>query len=71
MSILSAYGRRVIGFINAYTPWESLQSGKHIPMMAAEITGSVGVRQADIAKQEIKLRDGKSSKINPGEICAG
>ena len=40
-------------------------------MMAAEITGSVGVRQAEIARQDMKLRDGKSSNINPGEICAG
>ena len=37
-------------------------------MMAAEITGSVGVRQADTAKQDTKLRDGKSSDINP-RVC--
>ena len=36
-------------------------------MIAAEITGSVGVRQADMAKQEIKLSDGKSSNMNPWE----
>jgi len=37
------------------------------PTIAAEITGSVGVRQAEIAKQDTKLRDGKRSNINPGE----
>lgn len=39
-------------------------------MIAAEITGSVGVRQADMAKQDMKLSDGKSSNMNPGEIHA-
>jgi len=37
-------------------------------MIAAEITGSVGVRHADMAKQEIKLSDGKRSNMNPGEV---
>ena len=40
--------------------------GKHIPMIAAEITGSVGVRQADIAKQDIRLSDGNSNNKKPG-----
>ena len=37
-------------------------------MIAAEITGSVGVRQADMARQEIKLSDGKSNSMNPGDV---
>jgi hypothetical protein len=36
-------------------------------MITAETTGSVGVRQADIAKQDIKLSEGKSSSMNPGK----
>ena len=44
--------------------------GKHLLTMAAEITGSVGVRQADIVKQDAKLSDGKSSNINPEGIRA-
>jgi hypothetical protein len=33
--------------------------------MAAEITGSVGVRVAATTRQDIKLRDGKSRNMNP------
>jgi hypothetical protein len=34
---------------------------KHIPTMVAQIIGSVGVKQADMARQETKLRLGKSN----------
>lgn len=70
MSVLSTCGQRVIHFINAYpTLGEPRLARKHLPTMAAEITGSVGVRHADIAKQDIKLSEGKSRAVNPGEMC--
>ena len=45
-----------------------LEDPRRLPTIAAEITGSVGVRQADIVKQDMKLSEGKSSDMNPGEI---
>jgi hypothetical protein len=69
MSVLSTYGQRAIHFISADRPLGKV--GKHSPMIAAEITGSVGVRQADMAKQDMKLSDGKSSNMNPGQMCVG
>ena len=47
---------------------ESLSCGRayrHIPTMAAQMMGSVGVRQAAIAKSETKERPGKIAVIKP------
>ena len=65
MCVLSTY-------VPKHTPFHQRSSTPgtawNSPMIAAEITGSVGVRQADMAKQEIKLSDGKSSNMNPRRI---
>lgn len=64
-SIVSVpYGPRTMDFLNADLSQESWIE-KYLPTMAAEITGSVGVRQAAITRQDRKLRVGKRTDINP------
>lgn len=44
-------------------------TGSDEPTMAAQIMGSVGVRQAAITKDEMKLIGGKITKTRPAELC--
>ena len=37
----------------------------HVPTMAAHMIGSVGVKHADIARQETKDRSGKMARSKP------
>jgi hypothetical protein len=51
--------------------WEQLLQGVteeekfHVPTMAAQMIGSVGVRQAEIPRQEMNEREGKRDRIRP------
>lgn len=38
---------------------------RDLPTIAAHMIGSVGVRQAETAKHEMKFRDGKRVRIKP------
>ena len=64
--VLSSYGRRVSPCLHS----GDLGVGKHALTIAAEIAGSVGVRQVDIVKQDVKSSEGKSSNMDPEETHA-
>jgi hypothetical protein len=42
--------------------------GHNAPTMAAEMMGSVGVRQAEMARHEMKLRLGMSAFKMPAQV---
>ena len=65
-SVLSSCGQTVSSCLHS----GDLGVGGHLLTIAAEITGSVGVRQADIVKQDVKSSEGKSSNMNPEETHA-